>query len=666
MSSGPVSSGPVSSGPASSGPGSSDRPSSDFLTSLQKFAEATAGTLLPIEALDARARERAQSRLDRKRRAAQRANPIATAKGRLVFASTAEQPAPRPLPHMTVQLWDRDPLGTDDWLGEGTSDAEGYFTVAYDPADAGRLDRPDLELRVIDHYADRDEVLCIVEGRDNTTEVESDFGVVPVPFYEYHPHLPLPHVRTFTLDKHTMDGLPQRYAVGRKLALARTARKVLGVRLKHYTVDRETRLEDIQSDYAGLTSYQRPARPGPAATDDERFVYKLLNGACPTDFTQTPDGCLHVVRTWDRFALDGVHPLPNIHAVFRIDDGALVPVSITVQSRTDNASAPHSPLDPPEVYRPGERGWSHAKHLLESNNYVYTQVANHLGRGHFNAEQLALAAWRNLRLSPLRSILFPHLREVMIINVEGESAIFGPDGLVTKNSALTADSLAEAIVAHSSIDWWGWRPRAPLTADHDYARIAQLVWEAISEHVDQALAAEMHGIVSSWGEVLGMSEDLVSHSIAFDPWPLPAGHARLDPSEHAKTDAPRVERGGLLRTMSPISTSAQPTATDIENLAQFCRYAIFHAGFWHGWVNDTTDALEDSYAQYCPIDRSTPRELTNHISLNLALSQTHYGLVLADEDGDVPETYKAAVRKRAGALAELGFDVRKLRSRINI
>jgi hypothetical protein len=645
---------------------SSERPSSDFATSLKKFAEATAGTLLPIEALDARARERARATLDHKRRAARRANPIATATGRLVFAATAEQPEPRPLPHMTVQLWDRDPLGTDDWLGEGTSDAEGYFTISYDPADAGRLDRPDLELRVIDHYADRDEVLCIVEGRDNTTEVESDFGVVPVPFYEYHPDLPLPHVRTFTLDQHTMDGLPQRYAVGRKLALARTARKVLGVRLKHYTVDRETRLEDIQADYAGLTSYQRPARPSSTATDDERFVYKLLNGACPTDFTTTPDGRLHVVRSWDRFALDGVHELPNIHAVFARENDRLVPLSITVQLRTDNASAPHSPLDPPQVYRPGERGWSHAKHLLESNNYVYTQVANHLGRGHFNAEQLALAAWRNLRLSPLRRILFPHLREVMIINVEGESAIFGPDGLVTKNSALTADSLAEAIVAHSSIDWWGWRPRAPVAADHDYARIAQLVWEAISEHIDQALAAEMDGIVAAWGEVLGMSEDLVSHSIAFEPWPLPEGHALLDPREHAKPDAPRVERGGVVRTMSPITTSAQPRAADIENLAQFCRYALFHAGFWHGWVNDTTDALEDSYAQYNPIASSTPRELTNHISLNLALSQTRYGLVLADEDGDVPESYKAAVRKRAEALAELGYDVRRLRSRINI
>ncbi len=640
--------------------------SSDFSTTISKFAEATIGRLLPLEALDAATNQKRAKALARARRKAERKSPSARVTGRLVFASTAGTDSPKPLAHMTVQLWDRDLLGTDDWLGEADTDIHGRFHIDFDPADAGRHDTPDLELRVVDRYAGRDEVLLVVDGPDNHKADAHDFGDVGVPFYEYHPDLPLAHVHTFKLDKRTVDGLPQRYAPGRKLALARVANRVLGQRLKHYTIDRETRLEDIQADYRGLTRYQTPTRPGLNATDDQRFVYKTLNGACPSLFTRTDDGLLHIVRTWDRFELDGQHRLPNVHAVFRPDGDHLVPVSITLQERTNNAPEPHAPLDPARTFRPGERGWADAIHRFECANYVYTQVANHLGRGHFNAEQMALAAFRNLRKSPLSTLLFPHLKEVMIINVEGESAIFGPDGLITQNSALTEHSLAGAIALHSSIDWRGWRPRQPLTADHDYARIANLVWDAICEHVDSFLSAHLDGILATWSEVVGLSDDLVAHSVAYEPWPLLPGHVHHDLSEEADPSAPRRTVGGVVRCMSPIVAGDTPSPEDLRQLGQFCAYAIFHAGFFHGWINDTTDSLEASYAQYNPAADSTPRELTNHISLNLALSQTRYGLVLADEDGDIPASFKAAVEARAEQLAALGYDVRQLRSRTNI
>ena len=69
----------------------------------------------------------------------------AVATGRLVF----EQDGPQgslPLHHLKVELWDRDPGAPDDFLGEGFTDSAGYFTIRYDPADAGIGDLPDLEL----------------------------------------------------------------------------------------------------------------------------------------------------------------------------------------------------------------------------------------------------------------------------------------------------------------------------------------------------------------------------------------------------------------------------------------------------------------------------------------------------------------------------------------
>jgi hypothetical protein len=57
------------------------------------------------------------------------------------------------------QIWDRDIATPDEWLGTAVTDSDGRFDIAYDPADAGFLDVPDLELRVIDDYNDAENLL---------------------------------------------------------------------------------------------------------------------------------------------------------------------------------------------------------------------------------------------------------------------------------------------------------------------------------------------------------------------------------------------------------------------------------------------------------------------------------------------------------------------------
>lgn len=638
----------------------------DFGATLKQFAKAKLGSTLPLDDIEA-AKYRVQAGIEnRRKRKAKRAQLTHEASGRLVFASTVGDPRPRPLPFMKVELWDRDIGSSDDYLGEGTTDEDGCFTITYDPADAGSFDEPDFELRIFDTYDGQDRLLCIFEGGNDVTAKRYHFGELPVPYYEYHPEIPLPHVLTLDCGREKLDALPQVYEVGRKMALARVASAVLGIRLRHYTIDREDSIGEIQADYRGKTGYQPPPELGVTATDDERFVDKLLNGACPTAFTRGPDGRLHVVRRWDAYAMDGQHELPNVAAVFDYDGRSITPVSITIQARVDNAREPHAPLAAPETFMPGAPGWTAAKHVFECNNYMYTQVANHLARGHFNVEQLALAAFRNLRRSPLRELLFPHLKEVMIINVEGERAIFGPEGLITQNGALTEVSLVEAIKDHASVDWYRWRPRAPLTAGHRYAHLANAYWNVLRIHVDGFFAARLPEILATWSEARSMSADLVAHSLPYAPGPLPPGHEHVDANEELDPAAPRVEIDGVLHSMSPIVTQPEATEAELEQLAHACCYAIFHSTFWHSWINDTSDALEPSYAQYNPTHRSTPKELTNHISLNLALSQTRYGLVMRNEDGDIPQSLIDALEQHAGDFAKHGFDIRTIRSRINI
>ena len=97
-------------------------------------------SLLPLEALD-RLRREAAARAPE----APRHDPTHRVRGRLLFLD-----AERPLQHMEVELWERDLGAPDDFLGRGTTDSEGYFTLAYDPSDAGPGDVPDLDLRVVE------------------------------------------------------------------------------------------------------------------------------------------------------------------------------------------------------------------------------------------------------------------------------------------------------------------------------------------------------------------------------------------------------------------------------------------------------------------------------------------------------------------------------------
>jgi hypothetical protein len=70
--------------------------------------------------------------------------------GRLLFEYETVKGKVKPLHNMYVELWDRDIGNPDDFLGSGMTDLEGNFEIWYDPADAGMMDLPDLDLRVFE------------------------------------------------------------------------------------------------------------------------------------------------------------------------------------------------------------------------------------------------------------------------------------------------------------------------------------------------------------------------------------------------------------------------------------------------------------------------------------------------------------------------------------
>ncbi|WP_434417893.1 acetoacetate decarboxylase family protein [Nannocystis pusilla] len=90
--------------------------------------------------------------------------------GKLVLAATGE-----PLPGVELELWDSDVL-RGDFLGHGVSDAFGNFEIYYNPLDAGRFDRPDLELRVIERSEQARVVVQTFPGADDAQALVHDFG----------------------------------------------------------------------------------------------------------------------------------------------------------------------------------------------------------------------------------------------------------------------------------------------------------------------------------------------------------------------------------------------------------------------------------------------------------------------------------------------------------
>jgi hypothetical protein len=328
------------------------------------------------------------------------------------------------------------------------------------------------------------------------------------------------------------------------------------------------------------------------------------------------------------------------------------------------------------VIRPADGPrWAAAKRILRVNKVFFGQGAEHLGRAHLNVEQYALAAARNLRRSPVRWLLGPHLREVSAINHAASRTLLGETGYLVEGSALTARSAGALLAATlGGCDWAGWAPRRPLGPEHRYARAAGLYWAAVADHVAWFLAEHEADVRACWGEILAFSRELVGHSVPHRPDP---GRAAWYDDREAGTDARRLSVGGVRRAVSAVTTREAPDSEDLARLADLCRYVIFHATFFHTWSNDGLwdDGAEPAYTSL-GLDADlmerpdaaglSPFEATTQLYFAHYLSHMDRGFILRNEDGDIHPRLVDRVTDLRIDLAALGLDVGRLRSRINI
>ena len=636
---------------------------------------------------------------------ARRANCSHRAIGRLLFEAQGTDGLPRPMHNMWVELWDRD-IGGDDVLGTGESDAEGKFEIWYDPADAGALDKPDLELRVyeLNHYYRAGKVefaqklIFAQPGDDNVTVQTYEFGDVRVPYWEYDPDAPTP--RLMIVDNSSP---PQSFGPGRTLVMLKNLAPLELKKRKHFLMNKanpdKPSLQDIQKDYADcLTLKLEREQPG-YTRSDEYFGERMLNGMSASIMDRDPRDpkLFWIHHHWNRYQQDGEHAAPNVDMWFELRDGKLVPVKIQLQFRLRSDLGANPQMEDPLTFTPIDGdAWLQAKRVARVSAALSAEIDVHLSQTHLNTEQYAVAAYRNLRKSPLRFLLLPHLKEVVLINHEADKWLLGPRGFVTRAAALTAEAWGERVRQNvGMLDWKNWQPRRAICDDHRYAHAANLFWEVVSEFVNDFFKQNIDGIVSQWYEVHRFSRDLIDHSVpAFLCQFL--RRALLDQSGQWRPDAekwfegrermdltiPRHEVDGRPIAVQPITSSDHPDEEGIENMKQVARYVIFHATFFHSWPNSRQldDCGEILYSglglRYGNEGVMAPESDLSiapppaHASEQLwfanALTKTEFGFIMTNEDRDIHPKLPQLLRARREAFADLGVNIYKIQSRTNI
>jgi hypothetical protein len=283
----------------------------------------------------------------------------------------------------------------------------------------------------------------------------------------------------------------------------------------------------------------------------------------------------------------------------------------------------------------------------------------------------------------VRLLLYPHVKSLVNINQRADEVLVSPTvGLVTTNGPLTPASVVQVCKEQmASFDWKGWRPRQPLCESHTFAKIANLYWQVLTEAIDNFFQSNQEDIIAEWAEIHRLSDDIIEHSVAYQPLPeiKDDEYEWYDRHELDKPEIPRVTVNGTVKATRPITTTDQPSASDLDNLKEFVRYVIFHITFWHSWVNDAQadeggEIFYNSLAlrggsfgnEDDPAIAPNTLESTNLIYMVNVLTAIKYGYILKNEDDDVVLELRTALARYKKEFADCGYDVANIRALINV
>lgn len=630
--------------------------------------------------------------------------------GKIIFANKGDIEIP--IHHLTVEFWSRGWLGQWRKLSGGLTAMDGTFRLPFDLRYARRLGNRVLRFEIYqmtDIFYSETESKAIHHlfshrkiPKGNLIGMEYNLRTIPLFFWEYRDDTTLPRA---VIRDHDKDA-PQYYSEGRTEAFSQQVIPIELTKVKHLEQIRlapETiSMREIQADYPeNLTVCIEKKLPG-YTRGDHWFGERMMNGMNRGYFM--PDSIEEDVYWMKYFGKEGYvsndeYAFPDAAIKYKLKlDGLPEPVAIHLRGAL-NAFDKNPWQERTFTPADGEH-WEYAKRIARVNGGLCTEVDEHFASTHVNTEQYAIAAYRNLRLSPVATLLFPHLKSVVLINHAADKILLKE--YIPQATAFTYEGLLKRCQDIMGVlDWKSWRSMKPLSEAHTYAKAEHLFWELTAEYVDYFIEANLESIKKHWIEIYLFSEDLIRHSVPV--FLSDTDEDKLTPQEKKRNaemkeylgeqfcfdfELPRERRNGQLKTVSPITLLPELTADrereEIANLKKACTYMIFVATFLHTWANehqyeDIGEVLynclglrfgeKESGVLAPESDLGIAPDLTRSTQMmwfsNL-LSRTEYGFITRNEEKDINPHYAALLEAKREEFAKLGVIIENIESRTNI
>lgn len=615
-------------------------------------------------------------------------NESYTVTGKIVHTESAI-----PIPNLDIELWDKDLFGMKDFLGHGITGQDGSFEIFYDPKATGFGDAPDLEIRIFDppqisiidgKTVKRKNLIEVIKGPDNVKNAY-DFEQIAIDYYEYDQEYAkfFPYCVPKSI-KH--DFVPD--ALGMTLkSVAKYGQIMDEIVQRNRRNPDEPSYDEIQKSFPETSTIALEKERPNYTRSDEFFGDRMLNGFNPVIFKKDKDNSAVYTTSFngEKFKLTGRIDLPNYKVKFELKNEQLLPIEITLQFRDNNSIESNPPLKTPQTYTVNDGNkWLQAKRVVRATHIgVLGEVKAHLSQCHFNMEQYSISLLRHIRKSPIRGLLYPHLKEVVHINNFGRRILMDPKGgffAKLEPMPIIPDMLQWVRSNLGSYDWTNWQPRKPLCDSHNYAKAGNLYWEILIAHVDSFFNENRDEIVKNWDEIFRFSEELVQHSVAYVPLTMEQtndGDEWYDLNEIDDSSNPRREVNGEVKAIRPITSSNTASEQDIANLKQVCRYLIYQCTYWHSCIHNEHNP-EFGELKYGALlshgsmgDENDESVMPGQEAASIILGASHmltnfkYGYILKNEDGDILPSLIELVASKKAEFAELGFDLNSMRSRLN-
>lgn len=642
--------------------------------------------------------------------------------GRLTFSDKKDYHTP--IHHMHLELWAKTRIGQWIKLSETETNTDGNFELPFDMSVIHRnriAGKIRLEIyHTTSHWFDVHRIedkreyrakriqnlfKVIKINKSDLTGMSYNLRTIPLNYWEYRHDTTLPRV---VINDHDKDA-PQKYPEERTDTIAEqfipielTTRKHLR-RIKHH---KPLTIEDIQADYPeNLTVAMEKIKPG-ITRSDEWFGDRMVNGMYASTLDRDPENpnLYWLYYHWSSYAHKPDYAFNDISIKFSInEEGYFLPESITLKGPTSPKSAVNQKI----TLTPKDRQqWESAKRVARVSGGILTEIDKHFTETHVNTEQYAIAAYRNIRKNPIGSILFPHLRNVVLINHTADEILVPEGGYINRATALKPEGIQKRVKdVLGTLDWKNWTPMKPLSSKHRYAYAANLFYEVVSDFIDDFFATHLSEIIEEWHEIYTFSQDLVEHAVE----PFLCKHLQnslnANPKE-GKTVQPKewytrdnrmdlnIKRPFVSDAYKAVShitkkskldlSDTESYTTELKALKKACAYIIFNATFGHYWANSKQyDDIGE--IRYCSLgirlgeepegilgpesDDSISPDLTISTQMmwwSNMLSKTGYGYIMKNEQGDISPLFIEKLKAKEKEFEKFGVDIYDIQSETNI